>query len=124
MLKKLNLDGTKVYETALACSSVIEMIDALLSGHDGDKSIGSEQGGIEKWDDFVIETNDATLVHIQAKRNNTDFSDHSPKRDTITQGKNIGKIRPLSSLDESLKSLADWILSVDLKTLNPKRKFK
>jgi hypothetical protein len=123
VLKKLNLDGTKEYETALACFSIANMLDALLSGRDGDESIGSEQGGIPKWDDFVIKGADNSLVHIQAKRNNTNFCDKTPTRGTITQGPNKGELYGLSPLDESMKSLAEWTAVTDIKKISPKRKF-
>jgi hypothetical protein len=123
VLKKLNLDGTKIFETTLACSVITNMVDALLAGHNGDRRIGSEQG-ISKWDDFVIEAFDGTLTHVQAKRNNKDFSNHGVTRGTITKGSNKGSLYALSPLDESLKSLADWVNTVDLQTLTPKRKFK
>jgi hypothetical protein len=124
VLKKLNLDGTKTYETALACSEVSNMLDALLSGRTSNISIGSEQGDIAKWDDFVIQEADGSLIHVQAKRNNTDFSDHSPTRGTITKGKNKGNLYDLSPLDDSMKSLGEWIATVNLASLTPKRKFR
>lgn len=123
MLRKLNLDGTKTYETALACSEVCMMLDALLSGRTSNAQIGSEQGDIPKWDDLIIEEPDGSLIHIQAKRQNTNFSDHSPTRSTISSGKNSGKLHDLSSLDDSMKSLGDWLRNNGNQT-SPKRKFR
>jgi len=123
VLKKLNLDGTKTYETALACSEVCTMLDALLSGRTCNSYIGSEQGDIPKWDDLIIEEPDGSLIHIQAKRNNTNFSTHSPTRGTITSGKNAGKAYDLSPLDESMKSLGDWV-AANTTQPSPMRKFR
>lgn len=123
MLRKLNLDGTKTYETALACAEICNMLDALLSGRECNICIGSEQGNIPKWDDLIIEEPDGSLIHIQAKRNNTDFSTHPPTRGTIASGKNVGKPHDLSPLDESMKSLGDWV-AANATQPTPTRKFR
>lgn len=99
------------------------MLDALLSGQTSNSSIGSEQGGIPKWDDLIVEKADGSLIHIQAKRNNTHFSEHSPTRGTITKGNNAGNLYDLSTLDDSMKSLGDWVGNNSSQT-SPIRKFQ
>ncbi|RYE18002.1 MAG: hypothetical protein EOP45_14805 [Sphingobacteriaceae bacterium] len=105
MLAKLRLDQTKKYELAIAINKIAHMLIAFANGRNHFFSISSEQGGIEKWDDLVIEHLIDSYEHIQIKRQNNAFSTDKPLRDKITQGKNKDKWRELSTLDESIKSL-------------------
>lgn len=123
MLKKLNLDGTKEYELAVAASRVSQMLVAFIQGHDHIFSVGAEQGGINKWDDLVLEENNLTR-HIQVKRQNTDFSNEPCVRNNITKGVRVGKPKDLSPFDEAIKSLGEWVSANDPITTTNKKLFE
>lgn len=121
MLNKLRLDQTKNYEKAIAANEIAQMLVAFIQGREHSLCIGAEQGGIDKWDDFVIVTSDGTYKHIQAKRQQTDFSASSCK--CIRDRDQNGNLRPLSPLDKTMQSLANWVQHNDLNTASPKRHF-
>lgn len=123
MLKKLNLDGTKEYEVAVAASRVSQMLVAFTQGHDHILSVGAEQGGINKWDDLVLEENNLTR-HIQVKRQNTDFSNEPSVRNNITKGARAGQPKDLSPFDEAIKSLGEWVSANDPTTAINKKLFE
>jgi len=126
MLKKLKLDQTKKYEQSIAANEVATMLVNFVKGRIHYLSVGAEQGDILKWDDLIIEDSEDSFIHIQVKRQTTNFStDQSNSvRNTYTQQSRKGKLRDLSPLDESMKSLADWIKSNDPDIVRPKRKFR
>lgn len=123
MLSKLRLDQTKKFEVAIAANLVSVMLTSFISGRTHVLGIGSEQGGILKWDDFVIETSTDVYEHIQAKRQQTPFSKDNSIRDTYSRGPRKGKLKDLSPLDESMSSLANWIISYKSQQLTTKRRF-
>lgn len=123
MLKKLNLDGTKEYELAVAASRVSQMVVAFAQGHDHILSVGAEQGGINKWDDLVLAENNLTR-HIQVKRQNTDFSKEPCIRNKITNGVRTGQLKDLSPFDEAIKSLGEWVSANDPTTATDKKLFE
>lgn len=108
MLKKIRLDRTRTYELALATKYIAIMLDAFIDGRSHFKSLGCEQGDIDKWDDLVIDLGDDIFEHIQVKRQLTPFSSLPLERSTKASGKNKGAPQELSPLDESLASLAKW----------------
>lgn len=83
------------------------MVTTYLSGHGEIKSIGSEQGGIPKWDDVVVEFADGSFKHFQVKRQLSNFDDALPERDKYVKGDRTGHLKDLTPLDESMKSLAE-----------------
>jgi len=105
MLAKLRLDQTNEYELAIAVNKLAHMLIAFAYGRTHFFSIGSEQGDVEKWDDFVIMhlTND--YEYIQVKRQNLPFSTSRPFRDDKTRGNDKGNPQNLSELDKSITSL-------------------
>jgi len=123
VLKKIRLDQTKTYELAVATQEIAIMISAFLDGREHHQSLGSEQGDILKWDDFVIEHFNGTYEYIQVKRQMTDFLEGACSRDNYIQGTRLGQPRDLSPLDESMKSLADWTKINDPSTASPQRMF-
>ncbi|MEN5232422.1 ABC-three component system protein [Sphingobacterium faecium] len=126
MLAKLRLDQTKKYEQAIATYEISCMLLDFVLGRKHYLCIGSEQGGILKWDDIVIENDFNSQIHIQVKRQTSeDFGTHKDLciRNLIDQGPRKGKLRDLSPLDETMKSLADWFKGVDILTMSPKREF-
>lgn len=105
MLAKLRLDQTKKYELAIAVNKIAHMLVAFAYGRSHFFNIGSEQGDVETWDDFVIMHSLNNYEYIQVKRQNTSFSNDSPSRDSYSQGKRAGVLRDLSPLDKSIRSL-------------------
>jgi len=122
MLNKLRLDQTKDYEVAIAVNKVSTMLVAFINGQSHCLSIGSEQGGVQKWDDFVIEHQNDKYEHLQVKRQNTDFSNDNADRDRYIQGPRAGIYRDLSPFDDSMKSLADYFGTARVNT-NPTKFF-
>jgi hypothetical protein len=126
MLAKLRLDQTKKYEQALATYEIAVMLVDFVLGRKHYMRIGSEQGGIVKWDDIVIEQDQSSQIHIQVKRQTSgDFGTDLDEcnRNEYLQGGREGQKRDLSPLDETLKSLADWFEHIDISSISPKREF-
>ena len=125
MLAKLRLDQTKKYEQALATYEIAVMLIDFALGRKHYMRIGSEQGGILKWDDIIIEQDQSSQIHIQVKRQTSvDFGTCLDEciRNKYLQGGREGQKRDLSPLDETLKSLADWFEHIDITKINPKIK--
>jgi hypothetical protein len=126
MLAKLRLDQTKKYEQALATYEIAVMLVDFSLGRKHYLRVGSEQGGILKWDDIVIEQDQNSQIHIQVKRQlSEDFGTALDEcfRNKYVQGERKGQDRDLSPLDETLKSLAVWFENIDVGNLSPKREF-
>lgn len=119
MLAKLKLDQKEKYARLIAVKEISQMLVAFIQGRDHSLSIGSEQGGIKKWDDFVVEEANGTYKHIQVKRQQTPFSNYSCIRDRDKKG----NLKELSSFDEAILSLAEWVKQNDPKSIFPKRRF-
>lgn len=126
MLNKLRLDQTKKYEKHLALKEISKMLVFFVKGIPHHLAIGSEQGNIDKWDDFVIEKNDGGNIYIQAKRQTKDFSNDAIERDTYGKKSKskVGQLKKLSTLDESLESLGKWINSNDVNSAYFKHEFR
>ncbi|MFT5814087.1 MAG: hypothetical protein ACI9VT_001846 [Psychroserpens sp.] len=110
MLKKIRLDRTRTYELALATNYIAIMLDEFIEGRSHAKSLGCEQGNIEKWDDLILELECGAFEHIQVKRQLIDFSNSPVVRGIKKLGKeeNRGNPQDRSPLDESLFALAKW----------------
>ncbi|PCK05152.1 MAG: hypothetical protein COA42_18625 [Alteromonadaceae bacterium] len=107
MLAKLRLNHTDDYEKLVAADYVAKMLVSFVCGDEHVVEIGGEQGGIAKWDDFVIRER-TKQTHLQIKRQTTDFGNgkdeclRSEKRNSTEQ-------RGLSVLDEAIESLGRWL---------------
>ncbi|WP_299762385.1 ABC-three component system protein [uncultured Pontibacter sp.] len=125
MLKKLRLDQTKKYEQSIAVFEISKMLVAFVKGRSHYLCIGAEQGDIQKWDDLVIQDSEHSFIHIQVKRQTTDFSKKNDKciRDCYSQRERAGVLRDLSPFDEAIRSLALWVKENNLSTNTIKRKF-
>lgn len=117
MLKKLALDQTKVYEKHIALEEISIMLVKFVKGIPHNLAIGAEQGGIDKWDDFVIKTNQGTSIYIQVKRQTTAFCTGTIIRGKSTTGKKAVVQKKLSKLDEVFQSLAKRISDPDQSNL-------
>ena len=120
MLKKLKLDQTKKYEQSIAIYEISKMLVAFVEGKKHIHCIGAEQGDIKGWDDLIIEEADRSFTHVQVKRQQTPFSPSGYKCQRSI--KRNGSERELSPLDESMKSLANWVSASKMKDV--KRLFK
>ncbi|MCK5580007.1 MAG: hypothetical protein KAJ18_01895 [Candidatus Omnitrophica bacterium] len=111
MLAKLRLDQTATYEKLVGAHEISKMLVSFVLGQAHPIGIGAEQGGIEKWDDFVIQGNPKFRIHIQIKRQTDKFGSDLDEceRNTITRQNNNVELRDLSELDKTIKSLGDWI---------------
>lgn len=123
MLKKLALDQTKEYEKYLALEEISKMLVFFVKGIPHYLAIGAEQGDIDKWDDLVIEKEKGEYIHVQAKRQLTDFSNSSITRDVYVRGKRKGLPRNLSPLDETLKRLGERVITNESNTNYLKKEF-
>lgn len=101
MLPKIILDQKKVYEQAIAANEVASMLVAFVENRKHHLCIGGDQGGIKDWDDFIIQNEKDRFIHLQIKRQHTDFDKHRPciKRSTDVK---------LSPFDDAFFSLAVW----------------
>jgi len=111
MLAKLRLDQTGIFEKLVGAQYISEMLVSFVQGHVHPIEIGAEQGGIEKWDDFVIQENSELRTHIQIKRQ-TDRFGREPdecERNKVTRQDGPVELRDLSELDKTIKSLGNWI---------------
>lgn len=124
MLKKLRLKQTDTYERAVATREIVQMILPLIRGEVHAKSLGSEQGDIEHWDDFIVEHDDGTIEHQQVKQQTTDFSDKDVIRGVKSRGPNKGDPDDLSVLDEAMESLGKWTAANPVAAARKERKFK
>ena len=124
MLSKLRLKQTDQYEQSVATYETAQMIvQYILDGRDHAKNIGSEQGGIIHWDDFVVEQADGIFRHLQVKRQTTPFCSLSVNR-TVKKGANpSGELQDLSEFDKAMKSLGDWIVKNSLGKVSTERTF-
>lgn len=109
MLRKLTLDQTKIYEQTIATYEISKMLVSFIKGRKHYLSVGAEQGDIDTWDDLVIENNENSYIHYQVKRQNTDFSTHNCTRDTIKRKNGNIDRRELSTIDKSMRALANWL---------------
>lgn len=109
MLAKLRLDQTKVYEKHIALEEISIMLVSFVNGYPHHLAIGAEQGDIDKWDDLVIQTTTGGCIHVQAKRQTTDFPSGEIIRDKYIRGDRKGVLRDLSPFDKTLKSLGERI---------------
>jgi len=111
VLAKLRLDQTAIYEKLVGAHEISKMLVSFVLGQAHPIGIGAEQGGIEKWDDFVIQGNLNLRTHIQIKRQTDKFGSDLDEceRNTITKQNDDIEPRDLSELDKTIKSLGDWI---------------
>jgi len=111
MLAKLRLDQTGTFEKLVGAHEISKMLVSFIEGKVHPLEIGAEQGGIEKWDDFVIQQDLKRRTHIQIKRQTDRFGSHLDECERNTVNRNIGTTEPrdLSELDKTIKSLGIWI---------------
>lgn len=105
MLKKLSLNKTQYYEKNIAVEQVAKMLVSYIRGVACPVEIGSEQGDISAWDDFVITNYDLSNIYIQVKRQTTSFG--TKKDEIIRNDDKSGDLRKLTPFDKTFKSLAE-----------------
>jgi len=111
MLAKLRLNQTDMYEKLVGANVVSKMLVSFVEGKVHPTAIGAEQGGIEHWDDFVIQETKKSKKHIQIKRQTGNFCSDNDKceRNTIKRQSGNTELRDLSELDKAIKSLGIWV---------------
>lgn len=112
MLAKLRLDQTATFEKLVGAHEISKMLVSFIEGKVHPLGIGAEQGGIEKWDDLVIQKKLKHLTHIQIKRQTGEFGTHLDEceRNTVVRrDTGITELRDLSEFDKTIKSLGIWI---------------
>lgn len=100
MLRRFRLERMGAYERLVIAHRLAEMLDCFIEGRPAALEMGSEQGGIPHWDDFVVRHQDDVLEHVQIKRQTTDFSTSPALR--------VGIEGAVSTLDDAFASLAEW----------------
>lgn len=113
MIAKLRLKQSDMYENLVGAKEISKMLVSFVEGNDHPLAIGAEQGGIENWDDFVIQENLKFKKHIQIKRKTSNFGSDLDEceRNTIKRKSGIIEPRDLSELDKAIRSLGIWINS-------------
>lgn len=95
MLAKLRLDQTGTFEKLVGAHEISKMLVSFIEGKVHPLEIGAEQGGIEKWDDFVIQQDLKRRTHIQIKRQTDSFGSHLDECERNTVNRNIGTEKSL-----------------------------
>lgn len=73
MIRRFRLEQKSHYEKLVIAQRLSEMLEKFLDGRRAPISIGAETGGIEEWDDVVIQHDERSLEHLQIKRQTTNF---------------------------------------------------
>ncbi|CNC62585.1 ABC-three component system protein [Yersinia similis] len=110
MIRRFRLEQKSHYERLVIAQRLSDMLDKFLDGRRAPLAIGAETGGIEEWDDVVIDNSPDSFEHLQIKRQTTDFCTKNPDK-TIQLAKKakVGspKTVPANSvLDSAFASLA------------------
>lgn len=100
MIRRFRLERKGDYEKLVIACQLAEMLDSFIDGRPTPIEMGSEQGGIPQWDDFVIRYSDGVLEHMQIKNQSIDFCKAAATK-PATGGK-------LSVIDDAFSSLAEW----------------
>ena len=100
MLSRFRLERMGAYERLVIAQRLAQMLDCYIEGRPAALELGSEQGGIPHWDDFVVRHQDGLLEHVQIKRQHTPFSASPALFNGATSGR--------SALDDAFQSLANW----------------
>lgn len=93
---------------AIGTSIISRMLIDFIQGKCKYKSLGKEQGDVDKWDDFILKDILGGLTHYQIKENNTNFCDKSITRARITRGDRTGQPADLSDFDKTIHALLVW----------------
>lgn len=73
MIRRFRLEQKSHYERLVIAQRLSDMLEKFLDGRCAPLAIGAEQGGIEEWDDVVIQHSPNSLEHLQVKRQASDF---------------------------------------------------
>ncbi|XQU07179.1 hypothetical protein P4544_10750 [Halomonas sp. LY9] len=110
MIKRFRLEQKSHYEKLVIAHRLSDMLEKFFDGRPAPLAIGAEQGGIEEWDDVVIQHSQNSLEHLQVKCQASDFctknpdkTKHKPK---VTKGKSTSAEPAESVIDSAFASLA------------------
>lgn len=113
MIRRFRLEQKARYEKMVIAQRVADMLDCFIEGRPAPIEMGSEQGGISEWDDFVILHADNSYEHVQIKRQSKDFCTKNARKPSAET--------KLSVIDKAFVSLARWIKSEDRKNAGTRR---
>ncbi|MGF6362092.1 hypothetical protein ABH907_003756 [Pseudomonas frederiksbergensis] len=80
MIRRFRLDQKSHYERLVIAQRLSDMLVKFLDGRLAPLAIGAEQGGIEEWDDVVVQHSQASFEHLQVKRQASDFCTKDPDK--------------------------------------------
>ncbi|HDL6958795.1 TPA: hypothetical protein PXM37_002381 [Yersinia enterocolitica] len=110
MLRRFRLERKSDYEKLVIAQRLADMLEKFLSGRLAPLAIGSEQGGIDEWDDVVIMHTTDHYEHLQIKRQSTNFCTKDPDKAIQLAKKTRKGTSPTSPtysvLDSAFSSLA------------------
>lgn len=101
MIRRFRLEQKSHYEKLVIAQRLSEMLEKFLDGRRAPISIGAETGGIEEWDDVVIQHDERSLEHLQIKRQTTNFCTKDPDKAKYLANCAKGKsyLQPVEVLD-------------------------
>lgn len=114
MIRRFRLERKGAYERLVIAHRLSEMLESFIEGRAAPVEMGSEQGGVPEWDDFVVRHPNDLLEHVQIKKQSTDFCSAAAIKPTAEA--------PASVIDKALRSLAEWTRPENCNPLD-KRKF-
>ncbi|NNB17744.1 ABC-three component system protein [Pseudomonas fragi] len=100
MIKRFRLELKGVHEKLVIAHRLAEMLDSFIDGRTAAVEMGSEQGDIKEWDDFIVRHSDDVFEHVQIKKQSTDFCTKAPTRPAVNNA--------FSVVDNAFISLAEW----------------
>lgn len=80
MIRRFRLEKKSDYERLVIAQRLSDMLEKFLEGRLAPLAIGAEQGGIEEWDDVVIQHSQHSLEHLQVKRQSAHFCTKDPDK--------------------------------------------
>jgi hypothetical protein len=127
MIRRFRLEQKSHYEQLVIAQRLSDMLDKFLDGRNAPLAIGAEKGGIEEWDDVVIQHSPDSFEHLQIKRQTTDFCIKNPDKTKQSVKKNKDgspETEPTNSvIDSAFASLARHA-SLGTFDSPPKRQFQ
>ena len=80
MIRRFRLEQKSQFEKLVIAQRLSEMMEQFLDGRRAPIAIGAETGGIEEWDDVVIQHHECFVEHLQIERQTTNFCTKDPDK--------------------------------------------
>lgn len=100
MIRRFRLELKGLHEKLVIALRLAEMLDSFIDGRTAAVEMGSEQGDIEEWDDFIVRHSDDVFEHVQIKKQSGDFCTKASTRPAVKNA--------FSVVDDAFISLAKW----------------